>query len=556
MELLHRHHALRRRIPRLGRVGSAVLLTAASFASSIGGGGAVDALSPDRGGNALASSAVVRTDAGAVRGRADSATRVFQGIPYAAPPVGALRWASPQRAKPWQGVRDATKPGNRCAQAAGLIDEPSTTEDCLFLNVTTPRAPAKRKLPVMVWIHGNGFISGAGSLYGAQRLAAEGDVIVVSPNYRLGVFGFLAHPALDHGKARNLSGNFGLEDQQAALRWVQRNAAAFGGDPGNVTIFGESAGGTSVCAQLAAPTSAGLFHRAIVQSAQCTGEKWSPGPPTWFPLSRADRQKNGLAVAAKAGCTNPETAAACLRAKPARKLAKLSDVGVGSGPTVGGGLLPLSPERAFATGHFNRVPVMQGTTRDEHHLFTAAIEAATKEVTTPDSYREQLAALFGPADLRRVLARYPVAKYHSAGEALATVVTDWAWGCTAQDRDRALAAHTPVYAYEFADETAPWFTTLPKPNFPTGAFHGAELQYLFDDEQLPGPQTPAQKQLSTTMISYWTRFAAAGNPNSSGQPRWMPFQGDGWVQSLATTTVGQTDRNAEHQCAFWKTIDS
>ncbi|OPC79615.1 carboxylesterase [Embleya scabrispora] len=551
---LHPRHASSRRTRRL--VGLVVLLIAALLSTSIVGGGTAGALSPDRGDNSPAASAtVVRTDAGAVRGRADSTARVFQGIPYAAPPVGDLRWASPQRAEPWRGVRDAGKPGNRCAQAAGLIDEPSTTEDCLFLNVTTPRATGKRKLPVMVWIHGNGFISGAAALYGAQRMAADGDVIVVSPNYRLGVFGFLAHPALDHGKARNLSGNFGLEDQQAALRWVQRNAAAFGGDPGNVTIFGESAGGTSVCAQLAAPSSAGLFHRAIVQSAQCTGEKWSPGPATWFPLPRADRRKNGLEVAANVGCANPATAAACLRAKPAGELAKWSDVGIGSGPTVGGGFLPLGPERAFATGRFNRVPVMQGTTRDEHRLFTAAIEVATGEVTTADSYREQLAAVFGPADLQRVLARYPVAEFHSPGEALSEVVTDWAWGCTAQDRDRALAAHTPVYAYEFADETAPWFATLPRPDFPTGAFHGAELQYLFDDKQLPGPQTPAQPQLSTTMISYWTRFAATGNPNSSGQPRWMPFRGDGWVQSLATTTIGPTDRNAEHQCAFWKTID-
>ncbi|MFC4048879.1 carboxylesterase/lipase family protein [Actinomadura syzygii] len=559
MELLHRHHAPGGRTRRRpGRV--VVLLTAALLSGSIAGAGAADALSPGRGDDGPAASAVVRTDAGAVRGRVDSTARVFQGIRYAAPPVGDLRWASPQPATPWRGVRDATKPGNRCAQAAGVIDEASTTEDCLFLNVTTPRNTGKRKLPVMVWIHGNGFISGAASLYGARRLAAEGDVIVVSPNYRLGIFGFLDHPALDHGKARNLSGNFGLEDQQAALRWVQRNAAAFGGDPGNVTIFGESAGGTSVCAQLAAPTSAGLFHRAIVQSAQCTGDKWSPGPPTWFPLPRADRQKNGLEVAAKVGCPDPVTAAACLRGKRDKRdiseLAKWSDVGVGSGPTVGGGFLPLSPERAFATGRFNRVPVMQGTTRDEHRLFTAAIEVATKQVTTPDSYREQLAALFSPADLRRVLARYPVAKFHSAGEALSAVVTDWAWGCPAQDRDRALAAHTPVYAYEFADETAPWFSTLPKPNFPTGAFHGAELQYLFDDEQLPGPQTPAQRQLSTTMIGYWARFAATGNPNGSGQPRWMPFQDGGRVQSLATTTIGQTDRNAEHQCAFWKTINS
>ena len=427
--------------------------------------------------------------------------RLFQGIPYAAPPVGQLRWASPQRAASWRGIRDATKPGNRCAQAEGLIDPASTTEDCLYLNVTTPRQSSGHKLPVMVWIHGNGFISGAGSLYDAQQLANSGQVVVVSPNYRLGIFGFLAHPALDHGQARQLSGNFGIEDQQAALRWVKRNAAAFGGDPGNVTIFGESAGGTSVCSHLVAPGSAGLFQKAIVQSAQCTGRKWSPGPPTWFPLPRSEREQHGLEVAAKVGCTDPGTAAACLRGKRTEKLSKWSDDGVGSGPTVGGGVLPLSPDRAFATGRFNHVPIIQGTTRDEHRLFTAAIETATGQVTTPASYREEVHTLFNQQDAQRILARYPVAQFHSAGEALSAVVTDWAWGCTVLDRDRALAAQTPLYAFEFADESAPWFTTLPRPNFPTGAFHGAELQYLFADEQLPGPGTPAQEQLAATMMS-------------------------------------------------------
>ncbi|GAB3954504.1 carboxylesterase family protein [Kribbella albertanoniae] len=528
-----------------------MLLTAAFLVASAAGGGAATALS----GNDAAAT-VVATDLGAVRGKLEADARVFQGIPYAAPPIGEFRWASPQRAAPWPGIRDATKPGNRCAQAEGLIDPASTTEDCLFLNVTTPRRGNERKLPVMVWIHGNGFISGAGSLYGAQQLASSGNVIVVSFNYRLGIFGFLAHPALNHGQARNLSGNFGLEDQQAALQWVKRNAAAFGGDPGNVTIFGESAGGTSVCAQLAAPGSAGLFQKAIVQSAQCTGRKWSPGPPTWFPLPRSEREKNGVEIAATIGCSAPGTAAKCLRGKRVDDLAKLSDVGVGSGPTYGGGLLPLSPERAFATGRFHRVPIVQGITRDEHNLFTAAIETATSEVTTPATYRAQLDAVFSAADVERILARYPVSRFHSAGEALSAVVTDWAWGCTVLDQNRVLARHTPVYAYEFADETAPWFTTLPKPNFPTGAFHGAELQYLFNDEQLPGPGTPAQKQLSATMIQYWAQFAATGNPNGDGQPRWLPFQSRDHVQSLAPTKIGPADLAQEHQCSFWKSLGS
>jgi para-nitrobenzyl esterase len=533
-----------------------VLLAAALLVTAAAGGGTATALSASRDTPRSPAAAVVSTDLGAVRGRLEADARIFQGIPYAAPPTGELRWASPQRAAPWRGVRDATRPGNRCAQAEGLIDPASSTEDCLYLNVTTPRRGSGHALPVMVWIHGNGFISGAGNLYAAQQLASSGNVIVVSFNYRLGIFGFLAHPALNQGLARNLSGNFGLEDQQAAMQWVKRNAAAFGGDRGNVTIFGESAGGTSVCAHLAAPGSAGLFQKAIVQSAQCTGRKWSPGPPTWFPLSRSEREKHGVEVAAKIGCSDPGTAAACLRAKPVDDLAQWSDDGVGSGPTFGGGMLPLSPERAFATGRFNRVPIIQGTTRDEHRLFTAAIETATGQQTTPASYREQLDAVFGTADVERILARYPVSRYHSAGEALSAVVTDWAWGCTVLEHNRVLARHTPLYAYEFADDNAPWFTTLPKPNFPTGAFHGAELQYLFADEQLPGPVTPSQQQLSATMMRYWTQFASTGNPNGGGQPRWLPFQGRDHVQSLAPAKIGSADLAQEHQCSFWKSIGS
>ncbi|WP_344274083.1 carboxylesterase/lipase family protein [Actinomadura napierensis] len=497
---------------------------------------------------------VISTDAGAVHGMLTANARLFQGIPYAAPPSGPLRWASPRRAASWPGVRDATKPANRCAQAKGLIDDASDAEDCLYLNVATPRHSSARKLPVMVWIHGNGFINGAGSLYDAQRLASTGNVIVVSPNYRMGIFGFLAHPALDHGAARHLSGNFGLEDQQAAMRWVQRNASAFGGDRANVTIFGESAGGTSVCSHLVAPGSAGLFQKAILQSAQCTGERWSPGPPTWFPLPRKEREQHGLDVASKLGCPKVRTAAACLRRKSPAELAKWSDVDLGSGPTTGGGVLPLSPQKAFTTGHFTRVPLIEGTTRDEHRLFTAAMEVATDKQTTDASYRDEIRKLFGPSDSARVLARYPVAAFHSAGEALSTVVTDWAWGCPVLDRDRVLAAHVPVFAYEFSDEGAPWFPDLAKPNFPTGAFHGGELQYLFDDEQLPGPATAAQRRLSTQMMRYWGRFAHTGNPNGPDVPKWSPFQAGEHVQSLAPGAIESADLGKEHGCAFWASI--
>ncbi|GHE38787.1 carboxylesterase/lipase family protein [Streptomyces griseoaurantiacus] len=526
-----------------------------SGAAGAHGEAAQDGRGGGRGGTAgSVAGTVVRTDAGLVEGRPGTGTRVFEGIPYAAPPVGRLRWASPRPPAPWPGVRPATAPGNRCAQAAGLIDPPSDTEDCLYLNVTTPAHGSARPLPVMVWVHGNGFINGAGSLYDAQRLAARGKVIVVSFNYRLGVLGFLAHPALDHGAAEHLSGNFGLEDQQAALRWVRRNAAAFGGDPTNVTLFGESAGGTSVCAHLVAPGSAGLFQRAILQSAQCTGRRWSPGPPTWFPLPRAERERHGLDVAAEVGCSDLRTAAACLRDVPVEELVEWSDDALGTGPTVGAGVLPVAPERAFATGRFHRVPVLQGTTRDEHRLFTAAIEAVTGRTTTEADYREQVEALFSPADTARVLAHYPTARFHSPGEALSAVVTDWAWGCTALDRDRALDRYVPLYAYEFDDAEAPWFTTLEKPDFPTGAFHGAELQYLFADEQLPGPASPAQHRLADTMVRYWARFARTGDPNGPGTAAWPRFGPGRHVQSLRPARPAPADLAEEHRCGFWETV--
>jgi para-nitrobenzyl esterase len=241
---------------------------------------------------------VVRTDDGPVRGLLAGDHRTFEGTPYAAPPVGPLRWASPRRPTPWTAPLPATRPGSPCAQTGGFPgDPPSDTEDCLYLNVTTPARTDGRKLPVMVWIHGDGFYQSFGGIYGAELLATKGDVVVVTFNYRLGAFGFLAHPALD-------SGNFGLEDQQAALRWVRRNAAAFGGDPGNVTIFGESAGGASACTHLAAPASAGLFHRTIAWSGPCTlTTRWP------YPGGAPEPPSRGRPPSAKAPCWRPTWAA-------------------------------------------------------------------------------------------------------------------------------------------------------------------------------------------------------------------------------------------------------
>jgi len=496
---------------------------------------------------------VVRTDTGDVRGTVTAVARTFHGIPYAAPPVGDLRWKSPRPATSWTGVRDATRPGNDCPQTAGFLgDAASSTEDCLYLNVTTPRHRTAGRLPVIVFIHGGGFFSGSGRLYGAQRLADQGDVMVVTPNYRLGVFGFLADPALGED-----SGDYGLEDQQAALRWVQRNATAFGGNPHNVTLAGESAGSVSTCSHLAMPSSRGLFQRAIMNSGPCAENgEWPYRDGNWYPRPRAVAYQQGAALAKDLGCTDPADVAGCLRTASVATLLDKSFGGQGYGPAYGAGSpLPTGPGQAIASGRYSKVPVMHGTTRDEHRLFVAAIEAMSGHVTTAQDYQSDLTAVFG-ADAGRVLAEYPLGDFSSPSLALATVWTDRAWSCPALRTAAGFATRVPTYAFEFADRDAPWASDVTKPGFPTGAFHAAELQYLFEDPQFPGPVTKAQRQLSDRMISYWRSFARTGDPNGAGVPPWSRFQpATGAVQSLAPATVGPVDLGAEHRCDFWSTID-
>ncbi|MFC6019480.1 carboxylesterase/lipase family protein [Plantactinospora solaniradicis] len=512
--------------------------------------------------------AVVRTDSGPVRGTVAADHRVFQGIPYAAPPEGPLRWQPPQPVTRWVEPRDATRPGPACPQANGFLgDEPSITEDCLYLNVTTPTRRDGRDRPVLLWLHGGGFFSGSGHIYGSQRLATAGDVVVVTVNYRLGVFGFLAHPGLDGPNPDQSSGNYGLQDQQAALRWISRNIAAFGGDPGNVTVAGESAGAVSTCAHLAAPGSAGLFHRAVIQSGPCALTTQWPylDGGNWVARPRAEAERMATGVLTALGCpVAPDAAAvACLRREDpssedssVERLLAASNGGYGFGPVVGPGVLPVNPVEAIRTGRFNRVPVLHGTTRDEHITFQAALEAmAGGQPTTEESYVAELTGFFGPERAAQVLDRYPVSRYGSAGLAAATVWTDSAWACPARTTNQLLSRHVPTYAFEFADEQAPWFSAAPAPTYPTGAFHAAELQYLFDDEQFPGPQTADQRHLSDQMVRYWARFAHTGNPNGPGLPTWPRMSpASDRVQVLAPGPggIGQVDLGREHACGFWR----
>ena len=484
--------------------------------------------------------AVVQTAAGTVRGVVAPDHRLFAGIPYAAPPVGSLRWQPPAPAQPWHGVRDATRPGPRCLQDPGGDPEfgRQTDEDCLSLNVWTPPVDAGgEKLPVMVWIHGGAFINGSAGTYDARWLASRGDMIVVTLNYRLGAMGFLAHPAL--GPPGDV-GNYGLADQQAALRWVRDNIADFGGDAGKVTLAGESAGGMSVCDHLVAPDSAGLFRAAIIQSAPCQAQ-----------LALPDAEKSSLDYAARLGCGDPQSAAQCLRALPADKLREpvwYFKIGADalSGPVTGTRRLPVDPIAALADGRAARVPVMIGTNRDEFTLFVALQYLRLGREYTAEHYPQLLAETFG-VNAAAVEAHYPLQRYGSVPVAYSAAVTDGVFSCVADRMANAMSHTESVYAYEFNDRDAPMPEAMRKLPFPVGASHSLELRYLFDVGGA-SPLNPTQQQLSDQMIDYWAHFVRTGDAG----PQWpafgpdekrLSFQGDG-------STVN-TDFDVTHQCEFW-----
>src|SRR5947208_6294913 len=337
----------------------------------------------------------VMTERGPVRGIMTPTLRKFLGIPYAAAPVGRLRWRPPKDHVRWSTPFDATRFGNHCPQVASFFGTASITEDCLFLNIFAPKEEAKEqtnlhRYSVMVWIHGGVFTVGESDDYIPTKLVEQGDVIVVTINYRLGALGFLAHPALTAESPDHVSGNYGIMDQQFALRWVRRNIAAFGGNRHNVTIFGESAGGLSVLSNLTSPTAAGLFHQAIVESGA-----YMLALPTL-----ADAESQSTAFANSVGCTDQTVE--CLRSTSVETiLANQGDVS----PNADGKVLPLSLDTAFATGQFHHVPVMQGTNHDEMRLFVASDELGGHPLTA-EEYPLAVSSFVGSEVAPLVLAEY------------------------------------------------------------------------------------------------------------------------------------------------------
>ncbi len=513
---------------------------------------------------AFASAPTVTTANGVVIGKKVSGVDEFLGIPYALPPVGSLRWTPPQAYGPLPTYPfHATEFGNICPQASGntVVGD----ENCLFLNVFTPAAGGSN-LPVMVWIHGGGLIEGSSNSYNPLWLVQKG-VIVVSLNYRLGYLGFFAQTSIDAEGHEN--GNYGLMDQQLALQWVQSNIAAFGGNPANVTIFGQSAGGQSVYAQLASPTAAGLFSGAIAES----GSYEEFQPYLQYVVSLPDGESNsapynspsvptGETIAADVGCGDPAPSA-CLRAIPAPYFVAFEVFPIF--PFVDGTLLTNTIAGAFAAGTFNHVPVMTGTAENEYNLFVAEeYDLVGNPILTSGEYTTAVDNLFPAALVPYVLGVYSFSVYPTGGQALGAAATDGAFSCPGLNAAQALSAYVPTYAYEFADENAPPaqadFGGLL--TFPLGAYHTSELQFLFKDWDAFGfppsliTLTPHERTLSERMRTYWTQFAKTGNPNISPEPSWPVYSsGNLFLQFVPPTPTAISSFGVEHNCGLlWNEI--
>jgi para-nitrobenzyl esterase len=489
---------------------------------------------------------IVVTRGGAVRGVAVPGGYAFRGLPYAAAPTGDLRWRPPRHPASWSGIRDATHYAPSCPQKPNLFQPPGLqSEDCLYLNVSTSTLRHDAKRPVLVWIHGGGFTQDGALNYDGSKLAAN-SIVVVTINYRLGALGFLAHPALA-SRPGGPAGNYGLMDQQAALRWVRHNIARFGGDPHNVTIAGQSAGGVSVLAQLISRGARGLFQRAIVQS----------GAFALNQVPLADAEDFGKTFADEVDCQ--DQTAECLREVPVDTLVNTFPDAAIPG-VVDGKVLTQSIGTALAAGHFARVPIVNGVNHDEELIFVAGLHLAVSGgmfVPAPEpnaaNYESVIESVLGVSASRAsaIAAEYPLAAYPAPVLALSTLVSDANFACPALQVDRWTSARVPTFAYQFDDDTAPQI--FAGPSFPPIATHSSEIQYLLDQPNAPfaAPLDAVQETLAASMRSAWANFAANGNPTAAAVP-WPSFNTSSGVLSLVSPQP-QVESNfaSVHHCALW-----
>ena len=511
-------------------------LAGALLLASIGGLGMARAADTD-----------VMTDQGVVSGLRQGETLAWLGIPYAAPPVGERRLRPPVPPAAWTVPLQADQFGSLCLQARGGVQG---SEDCLYLNVWSPARPGGQR-PVMVWLHGGAFQVGTSSVpyTSGEQLAAKGDIVVVTLNYRLGAVGYLTAPALDAESPQKVSGNYGLLDQQAALQWVRRNIASFGGDPARIMLAGESAGANSVLYQLTSPAAAGLFGEAVSESPVTNGHA----------ATLASAEAGPAAAVIKAvGCEGAADVAACLRAAPAARLQMAGP----ANPVVDGVVLPREPIDAFEAGAFNKVPTIIGSNHDEFTVFVAPLAMPPKPALTAKGYAAEVAKTF-PGNEAAIAGEYPVADYPSAIQALAVVETDGMVSCPVLRARTALSGFVPTYSYEFS-ETDPAHGQLlapPVPGLSYGAYHTAELPYVFGLAAMQGaPVTGKDMVLSDQVIGAWSNFARSGDPNrpGAGLGQWPDHRTAAAVVSLQDVVGVLSDAAfaRDHHCGFWGKIRS
>jgi para-nitrobenzyl esterase len=509
------------------------------------------------------SGTTVQTKDGPVCGLTASSITSYLDIPYAAPPVGDLRWQPPQPHAPWTTVLPATTAAPECPSPGfppGSPPATGTSEDCLYLKVEVPAgAKPGDNLPVMYEIHGGGFL-GTALTNDGDNLVNSGKVVYVFANYRLGILGFLADKALGPH-----SGDYGLEDQQAGLRWVQQNIASFGGSPGNVTVFGESAGGASTCDQVASPTAKGLFQKAISVSGFYNYQDnivWSKADCKSTYFTEAQAQTVGAQFASKVGCGNVADVAACLRGVPEATL--VEDGGQFTEPTAGGTIGPIvngttltmSPAKAFATGNVNHVTLISDVGRDEFNGGVYANSPGLPVVVadTAAQYQQLVQEQFGP--LAPAVERlYPLSQYQSPYTAYRTIMADSASVCPMLQTNQELSRYIPVYVDINADADNPAGEDL---TLPLGAQHsGTNGLVHFPPSQLDANQAALQNQL----LAEWTYFARTGNPAAPQTPAWALYSaGQHPVMLLQPADTSQTTPAAfiaaQHDCAFWNEATS
>lgn len=477
----------------------------------------------------------VRISAGVVEGvpAAEPGVRMFLGIPYAAPPVGELRWKRPQPTAAWTGVRQASQFGERCIRTNPFPDmlfrSTSESEDCLSLSVWTPAAPANTKLPGMVWIHGGGFFSGAGDeqRHEGSVLASKG-VIVVAINYRLNVLGFFAHPDLTAESSNHASGNYGLLDQIAALQWVQDNIAAFAGDPGNVTIFGESAGSIAVSALMASPLARGLFHKAIGQSGSIFSVSRQPLP------SLAEVEQRGTAMAESLGATS---LAELRSAAPAKLAAAIVDAPTTFWPSVDGFVMPDDPSVVFAAGKQNDVPLLAGWNSAELKRLTQTVSDFTARL------RDQF-----PDDYESAQTLYPSGNDDEAKRSVVALAGDnfivystWRW-----IEAHAASGRSAIYRYLF-DQLIPLGDDDPHEGY-VGAGHAEDIEFVFHTlESKDLAWRESDRQVADLMVNYWTNFAKSGDPNSDGLAAWPPWDatGERFVMRINDSAAAEPEQHRD-----------